>query len=95
MTGREFIRFLHRADAIENARLYSQPLLLAKGAVSNWRVFPIDGYVDVKDVVRFITIHNFEDWVIMLDVIRSLYYTDIAVGYNTDKGTRVHISRGH
>lgn len=95
MRGREFIEFLHRADAMENARLYSQPLLFAKGIVSNWRVFGIDGYVDIKDITRFITIHNLENWVIMLDIARRLYYTDIAVEHNTDVGTRVHISRGH
>lgn len=95
MRSREFIEFLHRADAMENARLYSQPLLFAKGIVSNWRVFGIDGYVDIKDITRFITIHNLEDWIIMLDIARRLHYTDIAVEYNTDVGTRVHISRGH
>lgn len=61
----------------------------------NWRVFGIGGYVDIKDITRFITIHNLEDWVIMLDIARRLYYTDIAVEHNTDVGTRVHISRGH
>lgn len=95
MTCREFVEFLHRAEAMENARLYSQSLLFARGALSNWRVFRIDGYVDVNDAIRFITVHNFEDWNVMLDIGRGLYYTDIGVEHNTGEGTRVHISRGY
>lgn len=95
MTAREFINFLHRADAIENARLYSHSLILAKGALSNWRLLRIDGYIDVNDAIRFITVHNFEDWTIMLDISRNLYYTDIGVEHNIGENTRVHISRGY
>lgn len=95
MTAREFIEFLHRADAMENARLYTEFLLFAKGTCSNWRVFRIDEYVDVNDIIRCITIHNFEDWNVKLNIGRDLYYTDICVEHNTGEVTRVHISRGY
>ena len=95
MTAREFINFLHIADATENALLYSHSLLLAKGALSNWRLLRIEGYADVNDVIRFITINNFEDWNVKLDIGRDLYYTDIGVEHNIGEVTRVHISRGY
>lgn len=95
MTCRKFVEFLHRADAMEDARLYSQSLILAKGALSNWRLLRIDGYADVNDIIRFITINNFEDWNVKLDIGRDLYYTDIGVEHNAGEVTRVHISRGY
>lgn len=95
MTCREFIEFLHRAEAMENARLYSQSLILAKGALSNWRLLRIDGYIDMNDVIRFITVHNLEDWYMRLSIAKELHYTDIGVEHNTGENTRIHISRGY
>lgn len=95
MIAREFIEFLHRAGAVKDARIYSQSLLFARGALSNWRIFCIDGCTDADDVIRFITIHNYEDWKIMLDIARPLYYTDIGVSHDANKNPYLHISRGY
>lgn len=94
MTACEFITFLHNAGATReaNARLHGMPLVFAKGGLDKWRMLRIgDGYANVNDLIRFVTINNLEDYEVRLSVVRKLYRSDVEIDYEADEDPIVNI----
>ena len=85
MIASEFISFLYRKGVTDESPICGVPLIFAKDALSNWRMFlTSDGYENVGSLTRFITINNLEDYEVRDVNLRKLYRSNVKFELRND-----------
>lgn len=85
MIASEFIGFLYSKGATDESPMCGVPLIFAKDALSDWRLFlTSDGYANVGRLTRFITINNLEDYEVRDAVLSKLYRSNVKFELRND-----------